>query len=310
MFKTKSDRDITYFGQENTKDIRKVCQEFEKINTVDDLFGDLLEVWCRETAYPSCQEEYCYEEDPTFGQCAITAMLVHDIFGGTIHKIYLEGGGTHYFNKINGKYIDLTSDQIFGFGYVVDYEPNEEVPVEYCCKSQNTAMRFNLLSERLKNFMEYNYDRFESGFHEFKWGLGTIGDKLAIIGDKYKPVTDFIYKSLLYNPMNAKTKDEFVNWVRRFGNDCLVFQKSDNNKMGVIDKDLKEIIPFIYDDIEIYQEPPSSLLTLFIAQKNSKYGLLDKDNEVLLDFIYDDISVYPKFYEVKIGGKYKTIKRM
>jgi len=76
-------------------------------------------------------------------------MLVHDIFGGTIHKIYLNGGGTHYFNKINDKCIDLTSDQFFGLGYAINYEPNEEVPIEYSCKSQNTAMRFNLLLERL-----------------------------------------------------------------------------------------------------------------------------------------------------------------
>ena len=149
MFKTKSGRDITYYGHENVKYIKRICQEFECINTPDDLFEYLLEIWCRETSYPSCQDEYCYEEDPTLGQCAITAMLVHDIFGGTIHKIYLDGGGTHYFNKINDKYIDLTSDQFFGFGYVISYEPNEEVPVEYCCKSQNTSMRFNLLLEKL-----------------------------------------------------------------------------------------------------------------------------------------------------------------
>ena len=149
MFKTKSGRDITYYGRENAKDIIKICEGFERISTVDDLFESLLGVWCKETAYPGCQEEYCYEQDPTLGQCAITAMLVNNIFGGTIHKIYLEGGGTHYFNKINDKYIDLTSDQFFGWGYDINYEPNEEVPVEYCCKSPNTAMRFNLLLERL-----------------------------------------------------------------------------------------------------------------------------------------------------------------
>jgi len=43
MFKTKSDRDITYYGRENTNDIVKICQEFEGINTVDDLFKLLLE---------------------------------------------------------------------------------------------------------------------------------------------------------------------------------------------------------------------------------------------------------------------------
>ena len=153
MFKTKSGRDITYYGRENTRDIKKISKDFVGINTLDDLFEALLEVWCAETTYPSCKDEYYYEIDPTLGQCAITATLVHDIFGGTIHKIYLNGGGTHYFNKINDNYIDLTSDQFFGFGYYIEYEPNEKVPREYCGKNQNTNMRFNLLFERLKNYI-------------------------------------------------------------------------------------------------------------------------------------------------------------
>ena len=139
--------------------------------------------------------------------------------------------------------------------------------------------------------MKYNYDKIESDFHEFKWNLGIVGNKLAIIDDNGKPVTDFIYKPLLYDPSVAKTKDEFENWKRRFGYDCLVFQKLDNNKMGVIDRDLKEIVPFIYDDIEIYQEAPPDLITLFITKKDSQYGLLDKNNDVLIDFIYDEINV-------------------
>ncbi|WP_270455879.1 hypothetical protein [Allisonella histaminiformans] len=58
-------------------------------------WGCILEqCWDQETAYPSCQEEWV-PEDPSFGQCAITAMLVHDMFGGTIHKIRGDGGGEH-----------------------------------------------------------------------------------------------------------------------------------------------------------------------------------------------------------------------
>lgn len=72
------------------------------VKTIDDFFGLLLECWCRETAYPSAQVGYVYESDPTYGQCAITATLVCDVFGGTIHKIKVEGGGTHYFNRIKG----------------------------------------------------------------------------------------------------------------------------------------------------------------------------------------------------------------
>ena len=70
--------------------------------------------------------------DPTYGQCAITASLVYDLFDGTIYKLKVDGGGTHYFNKINGHYIDLTSDQFDLYDIPLEYVPNEVVPREYC----------------------------------------------------------------------------------------------------------------------------------------------------------------------------------
>lgn len=102
------------------------------VKTIDYFFGLLLECWCRETAYPSAQVGYVYESDPTYGQCAITATLVCDVFGGTIHKIKVEGGGTHYFNRINGHYYDLSRDQFDLYNIPVEYEPNQEIGREYC----------------------------------------------------------------------------------------------------------------------------------------------------------------------------------
>lgn len=87
MFTTKSGRELTYFGREYTADIRRADGKQHIIATVDDLFELLLKVWCRDTAYPSCQKDYILENDPTYGQCAISAMLVYDMFGGTIHRI-------------------------------------------------------------------------------------------------------------------------------------------------------------------------------------------------------------------------------
>ena len=156
MFLTQYERPITYNGREYTKDITKITQDYDGINTLDDLFEKLLDAWCKETAYPTCQTEYDLYDDPTCGQCAITATLVHDIFGGEIYKIYLEGGGTHYFNKINGNYIDLTSDQFTQFNVPLEYEPNEKVPREYCGKNENTMKRFNLLTKKLKENLNQN----------------------------------------------------------------------------------------------------------------------------------------------------------
>ena len=120
------------------------------LKTLGDLYHILRHCWSAETAYPSCQKDWC-EKDRTFGQCAITAMLVHDMFGGTIHKVR-QNGGTHYFNKINGQYVDLTSEQFELYCLPVDYDHNIEVDRLYCGKNPDTKKRYQLL---VKNIAEY-----------------------------------------------------------------------------------------------------------------------------------------------------------
>lgn len=120
-----------------------------QINTIDDLYDVLLDCWCKETAYPSCQAEWV-PNDPTYGQCAVTAMLVYDMFGGSIHRIRVSGGGTHYFNKVNGHYIDLTINQFDLYNLAVNYEPNEEMDRKYCGKNPDTQKRYQLLLNSIK----------------------------------------------------------------------------------------------------------------------------------------------------------------
>ena len=98
-----------YYGEE-LGSTKRIKSGNSNLQTIDDLYNILRECWCKETAYPSCQAEWV-PNDPSYGQCAITAMLVYDMFGGSIHRIRVDGGGTHYFNKINGHYIDLTIEQ-------------------------------------------------------------------------------------------------------------------------------------------------------------------------------------------------------
>jgi hypothetical protein len=118
------------------------------INTLEDLFEVVRECWCSETAYPSCQEDWV-PEDPTYGQCAITAMLVHDMFGGSIHRIWVDDNWTHYFNKVDGQYIDLTSEQFDLYNMHVDYEANEEMDYRYCGKNPDTKKRYDFLVKRV-----------------------------------------------------------------------------------------------------------------------------------------------------------------
>ena len=151
-FLTNSNRIIHYYN-EHRFDIKPI-KEVKRIHNLDDLFKILLNCFCKETAYPSCQSEYDEYYDPTYGQCAITAMIVNDIFGGTIHKIKNDSGGTHYFNKINGIYFDLTSDQFTVYKIELDYEPNEEVPREYCGENPDTLKRYKLLNKRMNEYRE------------------------------------------------------------------------------------------------------------------------------------------------------------
>lgn len=136
-----------YYGEELGSVKRKKLGN-PQLQTIDDLYSILRECWCKETAYPSCQAEWV-PNDPSYGQCAITAMLVYDMFGGTIHRIRVSGGGTHYFNKVNGQYLDLTIEQFDLYNIPVNYEPNEEMDRKYCGKNADTQKRFELLIKRI-----------------------------------------------------------------------------------------------------------------------------------------------------------------
>lgn len=134
-----------FYGEEYSYFKAKDNNEYN-IKTLGDLYNILKEAWCKESAYPSCQKDWI-KADATYGQCAVTAMIVNDIFGGTIHKIRVDGGGTHYFNKVQGKYIDLTIEQFDLYDIAVSYEPNMEVDRKYCGTNADTILRDRVLKE-------------------------------------------------------------------------------------------------------------------------------------------------------------------
>lgn len=147
-FYTKSGRKISYYGK-LYGNISIINNVYSDIKTLDDLFEKLLLCYGEDTTYPGSKTDYEYDNDPTYGQCAITAMIVNDLFGGTIHKIKVDSGGTHYFNKIEGHYIDLTNDQFDLYNIPIFYEPNEEIKRERLGTSSNTQKRYEILKERL-----------------------------------------------------------------------------------------------------------------------------------------------------------------
>ena len=68
-------------------------------------------------------------DNPALGQCNVTALLIHEMYGGELLKTPLPDG-SHYYNRVNGERIDLTSSQ-FNKPIVYADIPTNRREVEY-----------------------------------------------------------------------------------------------------------------------------------------------------------------------------------
>lgn len=93
--------------------------------------------------------------NPSVGQCAVTALVVQDYLGGDIVWAAVPVGQktvSHYFNRIDGKEIDLTREQ---------FAPGTQVPAgvekrkefastrDYVLSFEATQRRYAILKERV-----------------------------------------------------------------------------------------------------------------------------------------------------------------
>ena len=118
----------------------------EPLRTPVDLYDALKHVWCAETCAPRMRDQWT-PENPTYGQCSITAFLVQDIFGGQVFGVPLGDGNYHCFNVVEGHAFDLTSEQ-FG-GETLDYENVAEQFREVHFAKEEKRLRYELLKARL-----------------------------------------------------------------------------------------------------------------------------------------------------------------
>lgn len=77
--------------------------------TIEELVRALVACWCPETT-----NEWD-PENPAWGQCAVTALVVQDYLGGEILRVQASGPGFnwgHYFNRLpSGLMVDFTHRQ-------------------------------------------------------------------------------------------------------------------------------------------------------------------------------------------------------
>lgn len=105
--------------------------------------------WNKETCSPGLRN-FWNESNPSLGQCAITALIVNDFFGGKIMRC-MASSGSHYYNLIDGKIVDLTVEQFLG--EIPEYEFGEERTREYLLSNEDTKNRYFMLLNNLRKSM-------------------------------------------------------------------------------------------------------------------------------------------------------------
>lgn len=108
--------------------------------------------WSRKTSYPKTRDQWS-PENPAFGQCAVTSLIVQDLFGG---KLVYNKDYHHYWNILDdGTTIDLTKIQ---FGKNVKIDNHELVTREYILESAaaaraETPERYALLKQKVEKLL-------------------------------------------------------------------------------------------------------------------------------------------------------------
>lgn len=119
------------------------------INDIKDIIN---KSWTKDTCVPFLKDSWNME-NPCVGQDAVTALIVNDFCGGKIMRC-MAYNGSHYYNLINGEFVDLTVDQYDGI--IPDYENSKEKAREYLLSNKDTRNRYLLLLNNVKdNFIKY-----------------------------------------------------------------------------------------------------------------------------------------------------------
>lgn len=148
----------SFYGSDNAaiREIRPMTDHFPGIRNPYDLYDALLHVWRADTCAPRMRDDWT-EENPTLGQCSITAFLTQDLFGGRVYGILRPGGNYHCYNVVDGAVFDLTSEQ-FG-NEKLDYMDNPEQFREVHFRKAEKKERYELLKEKLSHYL--SEDRYE-----------------------------------------------------------------------------------------------------------------------------------------------------
>ncbi len=137
-----------FYGSENAN--IKPIHDISNISDLYDMYNALKKIWCAETCPPRLRDKWT-AENPSLGQCSITAFLIQDFFGGEVYGILRNGGNYHCYNVIDGYIFDLTSEQFGDEASQLCYSGNPVQSREIHFAKTEKLHRYELLKNRFLN---------------------------------------------------------------------------------------------------------------------------------------------------------------
>ena len=100
--------------------------------TIDVLRPVLRAAWGPDTCDPHDLPDW-RPDNPARGQCGVTALVVHDLFGGELilGEVLVDGArtGSHYWNRLpDGTEVDLTAEQFHPGEVIAGGAPQRRPP--------------------------------------------------------------------------------------------------------------------------------------------------------------------------------------
>lgn len=147
----KYDSVYRFYGWEHADEIRPIVDC--GATNIGEFYLACMKAWSIDTCSARFRPDWS-EDNPTAGQCTITAAIVRDFFGGELLGLPLnDGAGKHSFNRINGVIIDLACEQ-FGKDALLDFDAAVPVDAETLLEGGDKAERCALLRSRLEKVLK------------------------------------------------------------------------------------------------------------------------------------------------------------
>lgn len=121
------------------------------IRTPRDLYRALLHCWSEATCAGRMRSHWS-PDNPTLGQCSITAFLAQDLFGGRVWGVPLPNGFFHCYNEVDGRVFDLTSEQFGGETLCYEHNPEQLRAVHFAMPEKQE--RYELLKAALERYLK------------------------------------------------------------------------------------------------------------------------------------------------------------